>query len=247
MNTRWPNATESAAIAAHEAHVWAVPLTQCQCSWEQWWATLVAGERDRADDFRLEAPRRRFVIARGVLRTLLGKYLDAPPAAIEFAGDERGKPRLAPQYAAANLYFNVSHSGDLALIAMAAGCEVGIDVELVRDVIRMEQIARRFFHANEAEALRDTPAADRGAAFLRCWTGKEAVLKAVGTGVTGSLAGFDVPFSESWRGWIELPAPSRIAGHSRCWLQQLTPCDGYVAAVACLESRRSVRCFAYAV
>lgn len=245
MKTNWPDAAAPVELASDVAHVWAVPLTVDPDVLEESWSMLSADERDRAKVFRFEEPRRRFLIARRALRNLLGGYLGLQPTAIELTAADNGKPRLADKHAASGLHFNVSHSGDLALIIVAAGCEVGADVELVRDVGHMEQIAQRFFHPSETKALLDMPAAGRSSMFLRCWTGKEAVLKAYGTGITGLLSDFEVPLGEYWEGWIQTYANSQADGRPRCWLEQLTVCDGYVGAVACVESKREVRCFTF--
>jgi 4'-phosphopantetheinyl transferase len=199
---------------------------------------LSSDERARASEFRFDDPRRRFVIARGALRRLLGEYLALEPEKVKLTLDDNQKPRLADSHAASGLHFNVSHSGDVALIAVTIGCEIGVDVEQMRDVGHLEQIARRFFHPAETEAVLATPAAERTNAFLRCWTGKEAILKAFGTGITGSLADFQVPTHEAPPGWIE-------CDQSRCWLQQLTPCNGYIGAVSCIRSKRAVRAWTF--
>jgi 4'-phosphopantetheinyl transferase len=200
--------------------------------------TLSSDERARASEFRFDDPRRRFVIARGALRRLLGEYLAVKADKVELALDNNQKPALADSHATFGLRFNVSHSGDVALIAVTEGCEIGVDVEQLRDVGRLEQIARRFFHPAETKAVLATPTAERNHAFLRCWTGKEAVLKAFGTGITGSLADFQVPTHDAPPAWIE-------CSQSRCWLQQLAPCDGYIGAVTCIGSKRAVRSWTF--
>jgi 4'-phosphopantetheinyl transferase len=243
INIDWPNAEEPVELADDEAHVWAMPLAVLQPVGEEHWATLAADERDRANSFRFDRPRRRYVIVRSALRRLLGGYVGIAPSEVELTCDRNGKPRLADKHAASSLTFNLSHSGDLALIGFTTGCEVGVDVEQVREVSHLAQIARRFFHPLETDAVLAAPAAASNEAFLRCWTEKEAVLKAIGTGITGLLADFHVPIDESWQGWIELYSRAQEYERSRCWLEHLSPCDGYVAAIAFLESQRRVRCF----
>ena len=180
------------------------------------------------------------------MRTLLGTYLNSHPTEIELTIDENQKPLLAKRHEAAALHFNVSHSGDLAVIGFALGCEVGIDVEQLRDVGHLEQIARRFFHPAETSAVLSIPESARNLAFLRCWTGKEAILKALGTGIVGNVAGFQVPAENNWQGWVECSAGQAHGHRSRCWLEQLTPCDDYVAAIACVEDKRVVRTYTLA-
>jgi 4'-phosphopantetheinyl transferase len=246
-NRDWPPLAEPIELAADDAHVWAVPLDVSQRAYEDFVPTLASDERARANDFRFEAPKRRYVVARSALRRLLGQYLDEQPTAVELAADQNQKPQLAGKHAATGLRFNVSHSGNLALIAVATGCEVGIDVEQLREVGHLEQIARRFFHPLETAAVLAAPEATRSLAFLRCWTGKESVLKALGTGIVGNLADFQVPIRDDRHGWVKCSTGASDGRRSRCWLEQLTPCNGYVAAIACVESKRLVRSYSFTV
>jgi 4'-phosphopantetheinyl transferase len=222
-----------------------VPLDVSQHVYQSLRTTLAPDECARADDFRFDDPRRRYVIARGTLRRLLGQYLDMQPTVIELASDRNQKPRLAAKHEMSGLHFNVSHSGDLAIIGFALGCEVGIDVEQLRDVGHLEQIARRFFHPSETSAVLAAPETARNLAFLRCWTGKEAILKALGTGIVGNLADFQVPIDDDWQGWVECAAQSPSGRRPRCSLEQLTPDDDYVAAIACVECKRFVRSYTF--
>jgi 4'-phosphopantetheinyl transferase len=208
-------------------------------------ALLSSDELARTSTYRFDDPRRRFVIARGALRKLLGKYLDASPTAIEIGADQNQKPYLLDKHSKSGLHFNVSHSGNLAVIAFAKDCEVGVDVEELREVSHLEQIARRFFHPLEISTVLSAPEPDRNLAFLRCWTGKEAILKGLGTGIVGNLAAFQVPPGNAWQGWIEYSDVSMNAIRSRCWLEQLTPAADYAAAIACVESKRTVRLYAF--
>jgi 4'-phosphopantetheinyl transferase len=144
------------------------------------------------------------------------------------------------------LHFNVAHSGELALIGVTAGCEVGIDIERLRPVSHADHIARRYFHPAEMQAILSADASARETMFMRCWTGKEAVLKAMGSGITGSLASFQVPTHQFTTAWIDLPA-SHSQNAARCWLHELAPCPGYAGAVACLGEVRIVRLFEFDV
>jgi 4'-phosphopantetheinyl transferase len=158
--------------------------------------------------------------------------------------DQQGKPRICRKCDAEDVRFNVAHSAELALIAVTTGCEVGVDVERLRSVRHLEHIAQRYFHPAETMALLAARPAERDAAFLRCWTGKEAVLKALGHGITGSLAEFQVPINEFISTWIDLPA-ELFPQHARCWLHRLAPCDGYRGAVATLGAERDVYCYEF--
>src|SRR5688572_7076350 len=124
MNLLWPTATAHAELRADEAHVWAVPVDSAPLA--QTWSILSQDERERAERFRLDEPRRQFVGSRAALRMLLGKYLGIPPTEIDFAYDAGGKPRLHDETKLDGLRFNLAHSGDLAVVVVARGCDVGI-------------------------------------------------------------------------------------------------------------------------
>ena len=244
-NRKWLPLAKPPELTTDVVHAWAVRLGVSEQAYECLLATLAPEEHKRAAEFHFDEPRRRFVIARGTLRRLLGEYLDLHPMKIGLAVDQNQKPCLASGHAGVDLHFNVSHSGDLAVIGFVRGCEIGIDVEHLRDVGYLEQIARRFFHPAEMSAVLSTPGPIRTLAFLRCWTGKEAILKALGTGIVGNLANFQVPIDNGWQGWVECSTGLSDGRQSRCWLELLTPSDDYVAAVACVESIRAVHSYTF--
>jgi 4'-phosphopantetheinyl transferase len=141
---------------------------------------LSPAERRRADAFRFERHRRRYIIRRARLRQILSRYGIDPVSAALVVG-LHGKPELAGR----PLTFNLAHSGELAMCAIALGGSIGIDVELVRRrVPQWERIARRYFDEDEARHLAQVAVDERYAEFLRIWTLKEACLKAAGTGLT---------------------------------------------------------------
>lgn len=172
-----------------EVHLWTIDLARTGDEFSELAAILSGDELRRAANMRIEASRRRFVITRGTLRILLAGYLGEPdPAEIGFAAGDHGKPRLVPD----RLSFNVSHSGELALVAVAAEAAVGVDIELVRPRKDALRVARRYFAPDECERLRDTPSAEQTAAFYWYWAGKEAFVKATGRGIAAFLASFSV-------------------------------------------------------
>lgn len=247
MNSHWFAPTVHPPLAAGGAHVWAVPFARLSNRLDTLMEILSPGERRRAADFRLLEPRQRFVITRWALRVLLGRYLDAAPTQVSITIDSRNKPRLENTHHAAELHFNVAHSGTLALIAVTNRHEIGVDVERLREVRHPEQIAQRYFHQTEIAAIVSAAPARRDAAFLHCWTGKEAVLKAIGTGIAASLSAFQVPVGED----IEHGAAIDVstfphADHARCWMQWLDPDDNYVAALAVMGPRLDLHCMTFA-
>jgi 4'-phosphopantetheinyl transferase len=244
MEILWPPAPDSFELSPERRDVWAVRLEAEPAAVHNLAATLSPVERQRAERFRLGEPRRRFVVSRAALRSLLGRYLASSDVEVALETDSSGKPRLAAGQSAVDVQFNIAHSGDLALIAITVDCEIGVDVEQLRSVAHVEHIARRFFHPTETRAILAAPAEERDAVFLRYWTGKEAILKAIGRGITGGLASFCVPADEFGDTRIELPQ-ALSSSHSRCWLHALQPCAGYVGAVAWLGYERPVRHFVF--
>jgi 4'-phosphopantetheinyl transferase len=244
MQQSWPENMEPIALAADDVHVWSVPLDDARYPWATLSTVLAADERERAERFRLDDARRRFVTSRAALRKLLGTYLRMPPGEVLFDYDTNGKPRLKRSASVRDLQFNLAHSGEMAIVAVTRGCEVGVDVERLRDIHHWQEIADRYFHSNEVAEIRALPPAEQLAAFMRCWTGKEAVLKALGVGVTRPLD-FFVGCSLCEDGtWIEVPVAGRAS--IRCHLLPLAPGADYIGAVACLGARRRPRCFTIA-
>ena len=244
-NRPWPTLAQPPDLVADEVHAWSIALDVSPEHYEELLTTLAPNEQRLADSFRLEQPRQTFVVTRAALRTLLGAYLELEPSEIALGADGNQKPRLGAAHAASGLQFNVSHSGGLALVAVARGCAVGIDVERVRDVGGLDQIAQRYFHSSENSALRQVADGERNAAFLHCWTAKEAILKAVGTGILGDLADFAVSVDAGWQGWVECADATSADQRTKCWLERLTPHDEYVAAIACVNSRRTIRTYSF--
>jgi len=149
---------------------------------------LSAEERRRAARFAFAPDRDRFIVGRARLRQILARYVAQRPEALTFRYRPHGKPSLATARAAP--FFNLSHSDDLAALAITSACDIGIDIERIRTV--PAAVARRFFAANENAALLRLDGADWLAGFFRCWTRKEAVIKAVGKGLAFPLKSFAV-------------------------------------------------------
>jgi 4'-phosphopantetheinyl transferase len=219
-----------------DVHVWTACLDDLSEAALR--APLPADERARAGRFHFERDQRRFVAGRGLLRVLLGRYLEADPASLRFGYGPQGKPFLE-EYG--DLRFNVSHSGGLALLAFTHGREVGVDVERERPLPEWKDIAGRYFSAWEATELGRLPADERGAAFFRCWTRKEAFIKATGEGLSRPLDAFCVSLAPG-----EPARLRRVVGEPeavrRFRLEDLRPAPGFAGALAVEgESRRIVR------
>lgn len=178
------------ALSDREVHVYAVPLSGEAERYSEW---LSKDEIVRADKYRILDHRRRYAITHGALRVVLSCYLGKDPSALAFEYGARGKPTLRGEA----LHFNLSHSAQLAMIAVAAA-PIGVDCEKKRHLERLVDIAKRQFSSAECAELVRLPEADRLEAFYRCWTRKEAYVKALGLGLA-ALDVFDVDLSEKPR------------------------------------------------
>jgi len=214
-----------------EVHVWVASLNQHEEEIAAFRALLNADELVRADRFTFAKGRRQFTVARGLLRMLLGQYLDTDPTQIEFNYNSYGKPGLAGDRAEQGLQFNLSHSGELVLYALAHGREVGIDVETIRPDFAADAIAARFFAPAERDALKALDPNVRIQAFFDCWTRKEAFIKARGKGLSIGLDTFEVSVDPASRAAL-LVTHDDPDEATRWALHALAPGPGYAGALA---------------
>jgi 4'-phosphopantetheinyl transferase len=222
---------EPRPIADADVHVWVIALDGPAARPALLLTVLGADERERAGRFVFPRDRDRFVVAHAALRAILGEYLGVPPSAIRLETTARGKPLLAPPHDGTGLRFNLSHSAALALCAVTRGRGVGVDVEAVRPDFAGEDIARRFFSPAEVAALAAVAPGERALAFFRCWTRKEAYIKARGEGLALSLASFDVTLGPDEPPAL-LATRDDPAEASRWALVELGLPPGYVGALA---------------
>ena len=195
--TQLPNESWSAPPATlppidDDVHIWRVNTTAVTESINLDDTVLSDAERQRARRFHFDQDRHRFVVAHRSLRFILARYLDRSPAKIDYVYGERGKPVLDRSPGDVGLTFNMSHSGEWVLIAVGRDREIGVDIEQIRPDIDLEGISRRFFSPAEVDALFALASNLRDEAFFRCWTRKEAYIKARGGGLSIPLAQFVV-------------------------------------------------------
>lgn len=179
-------------IRAEEAHVWSASLDLDENAIPPLESVLSLDERERAGRFFFALHRKRFVAARGILRTILSRYAATDPAEIILSYGDHGKPCLFSSCGPAEIEFNVSHAGDLALIAVTRGRGIGVDIESIGERLYNAEVVRRFFSPHDESVLRSTPEAERAKTFVAFWTRKEACIKASGLGLSFPLASFDV-------------------------------------------------------
>ncbi|WP_328754165.1 4'-phosphopantetheinyl transferase family protein [Geomesophilobacter sediminis] len=200
---------------------------------------LSPSERLRSERLIDPAKRIGFAAGRGFVRETLGRYLQIEPERIELDNGEFGKPYLAWETTSPSLRFNVSHAGDLLLLAVTLGREIGVDVEAVGPQLEFRGMAERYFSAAERAELSALPVAEQLPAFYRCWTRKEAYLKGLGSGFSRRSDGFDVGLSgKEARIIADRDAPEAA---KRWSLIDIPVPDGYAAALAYQGEKPSVR------
>jgi 4'-phosphopantetheinyl transferase len=193
-------------------------------------AVLSADERERAQRFILPRHRLQFVERRAALRRLLGERLGIAAARVRLSTAIDGKPSLAAPLDRSGVTFNQSHCGDLSVYAFASRTDVGIDVEAIRVIEDADHVASIAFSKREYETYERLPPSDKPIGFLNCWTRKEAFVKAVGSGLSHSLDGFDVSLMPN-----EPPRLLRLGsidGSSGWQLHSFFPVSGFIAALA---------------
>ncbi|MEW6352919.1 MAG: 4'-phosphopantetheinyl transferase superfamily protein [Pseudomonadota bacterium] len=220
-------------------HVWRAHIGDINVS--RWREFLSADEQARAARFHFQKDRAQFIAARGLLRTLLGCYLNTPPAALRFGYNEYGKPALLEQCNPSDVRFNYAHSHGVVLCALARGREVGVDLERVQTQPEHEHIAAQFFSAREIAALRALPPAQRQRAFFTCWVRKEAYIKALGKGLSFPLHQFSVTLAPGEAPRV-IGAQDDPAEEQRWTLHDLPDLPGYAAALAVQGRARRVEC-----
>jgi 4'-phosphopantetheinyl transferase len=206
-------------------------------------ALLAEHELERFNKLLDPQRRDRATAGRGYLRQILGCYLDEEPHEVLLSEGEFGKPHLSDHLDHDSLSFNVSHAGGLLLVAVCSGCEVGVDLEAVREDISFTGMAERYFSPDERRDLVSLPQGEQVTAFYRCWTRKEAYLKACGTGFSQPSNGFDVTL---------LPGePAQLRGHrslpreiERWSIRDIEVPPGFCAALAVEFQNPKLRMFA---
>jgi len=223
--------SENFALGRDEVHIWQAALDRTPSQNQTFRRTLATDEKARAQRFHFERDREHFIVARGVLRAILGRYVNRAPESLSFRYGSHGKPALAEDAGGEAIRFNVSHSGGLALYAVARDREVGVDIERIRFDLAVVEIAERFFSRPEVAMLRTLPTEAQHLAFFRCWTRKEAYIKARSEGLSLSLDQFDVSLAPGETD-VVLRTQGEPSEASRWSLQDLTLAPGYAGAVA---------------
>ena len=218
-------------LTSEEIHVWCAALDQPVSRFQRLTQILSTDERMRAERFHFEQGKKSFIVRHGILRTILGFYLGAEPSRLQFCYAKNGKPMLAETFGKGKICFSLSHSDGLALYAFTRDREIGVDIEQIREIPEMDQIAERFFSVRETVLLRRVAESKKKEAFFNCWTRKEAFVKAIGEGLSCPLDKFDVALAPGEPARLlrregDPKAPFRWA------IQDLKPVSGFAAAFA---------------
>jgi len=232
---------ESLHLNIGEVHVWRASLGHNSSLLQNMFETLSPDEKTRAERYHFDKDKNHFIAARGILREILSRYLETDPVKITFTYSSLGKPALDNSTNNYQLKFNVSHSNGMALYAFSKENNIGIDIEYMRNDVKYEDIAIRFFSQQEASTLRSLPGHLKTHAFYNCWTRKEAYLKAKGEGLTASLNQFNVSLAPGEPAAL-LSNQQAPEDPSRWSLHELDVCGQYVAALAFEGIPSSIKC-----
>jgi len=219
-SAEWKTAIAHPNLSPGEVHVWRATLSENDPA--RFAGLLSSGEWMRARRFHFQRDQARFICGRGLLRTILGRYLEVAPEELRFREGPHGKPELTGVHS--SLRFNLSHSDDLMLLAVTHTRAVGIDLELMRENVPVEALADYYFEPEEAWGLRLLPPAQRVWKFYELWTSTEARLKADGVGISRGL---------------------KVLEPDRWSLLNLSPAEGYAAALAVEGENFQIACWSW--
>jgi 4'-phosphopantetheinyl transferase len=222
----WKTPPDALNLQPHQVDIWRIHLDLGLDSVKAFESTLSADETQRASSFQFDKDCNRYIVAHFSLRDVLGRYLKAEPAKLEFSIDQYGKPALLGH----KLEFNLSHSGSFALVAVTQSRIIGVDVERMREGISSHSIARQYFSPAEVAEFDAVPIEQREVAFFTCWTRKEAFIKAKGLGLSLPLDSFDVSLTPNEPAILRAVRPPQEAAHWK--LHSLDVAPRYAGAAA---------------
>ncbi|ERT08020.1 phosphopantetheine--transferase domain protein [Lyngbya aestuarii BL J] len=237
MNLIWNFPLTEYHLSSDEVQVWLAEFGELNEQLHEFEQLLSPDERERANRYRQQRDRVRFIVARGVLRIVLAGYLGLSPSELEFNYSERGKPQLKTN--STGIEFNVSHSEDKALFAIALNRRVGIDIELIRPM-EVLQLAKRFFRESEYLFLRALEDREQIRGFFQLWTAKEAYVKATGEGLAG-LETVEISLPK-----LESAENLAVQGQGCRWmLHSLDLGNNYCAAIAVEGKEYKIKCWQF--
>lgn len=233
----WQPAQDGLYLDPRQVHVWVASLDRTEIERSQLVSILSDEEMDRAARFHFDRDRFHYIAGRGILRQLIGRYLNVHPAQLAFTYGEHGKPALTESFQSATqqFEFNLSHSHGMALYAFTMNRPVGVDIEQIRPLPDAHAIAERFFSAREYKQFTAVSPSLQPQAFFNCWTRKEAYIKAIGDGLTCPLDAFDVTLTPGLPAQL-LQIRGSFVEAAKWKLLSLVPKPNYVGAVIAREN-----------
>ena len=244
MNNTWKNiwkkTPDTLSLSKDYIDVWLCDLKQLSGEINNFYSILAEDEHERADKLKVEDKKQQYIITRGALRQRLGLLTNIDPKDFVFEYFEHGKPVLNNDARFTDITFNVSHSNDLALIAIAQEQNIGIDIEKINHELNHQALMTRFFSEAEQTEFQTMPDANRAKAFCACWTRKEAFIKAVGDGVSYGLDNFDIAVDPE----NQIPEINLHKSSDETWSAINLPInDEYMACLVNDRNNISVRCW----
>ena len=231
QETIWQFSQSQPTLEEGQVHIWRASLDLPTVVIDQLATFLSPDEIERANKFRFAQHKRRFIAARGILRELLSNYLQISPNDLKFKYGDRGKPELTGCKQDTPLKFNLSHSGEYVLYGFTYHHSIGVDLEHIREMPDAVKIAQRFFSDREYRLINSVEDTQKSAVFFKLWTAKEAYLKAIGIGLSGSLANVDITFD-----CVQSPRLLAISGSKTAvtsWsIYSCIPATSYIATIA---------------
>lgn len=235
VKINWADKFPGCLYGIDHIHVWKASLDYNESKINSAIEFLSMDEVERANRFYFENDRSQFIVRRSILKQIIAKYLEIDPKNLLFGYNLFGKPHLINDSLKHSLKFNMSYSNNMALYAISYEIEVGIDIEFIQKDIEFQQIIDRFFSPNEIEYLRNINIDKRKEEFFKIWTRKEAVLKALGKGVSIPLQMVNVAYNRS--NFIFRIHNDGNHGEKSSWnVQDLLPANNYIASIAKEES-----------
>ena len=222
----WTAAPLALEAKRNEIHIWRLNANDPNVALLA--SNATEAEQSHAKRYRLPASRNEFIVARGFIRFVLGRYLSIPPGSVRIRAGQHGKPELAGDFHRDRLTFNLAHSAGVILVAITVGHQIGIDIEFLDSKVQFSEIARTIFSQTEQSWLSQLPDDQRQLNYFRCWTRKEAFVKALGEGLSDRIRQVEI-----------VPAAvgllARVAGipaGDRWMIKDLDAGDRFAAALA---------------
>ncbi|HVN52768.1 MAG TPA: 4'-phosphopantetheinyl transferase superfamily protein [Anaerolineaceae bacterium] len=238
----WINPKGPPVLTTGQIHLWRASLDLPYKTIQRLEDLLSQEEIDHAQKFHYKKDQVHFVTAHGMLRTILGHYLQTPASEIRYAFNRYGKPHLKNNLPGHNVKFNLSHSGNLALIAVTLDREIGVDLEHILPKLCDLQIADRFFAPREVGVLQEMDPQERQVAFFKFWTCKEAYIKARGEGLSIALDAFEVSFTPGVS-FVQLEVHENPIESWRWSLISISLGSEYMGALAVEDGDLKLSCF----